>query len=87
MLLRQAVKLRTESLPKDHQWVAAANSALGEGLTTQKRYAEAEALLLGSYNSSIKSQGPQNPRTLLARDSLVELYQKWKRPDLAAKYH
>jgi hypothetical protein len=86
-LLRQAVRLRTDSLPKDHYWVAIAHSALGECLTTQKRYAEAEPLLLESYNALLKSQSAQNPRTLLAERRLLELYQRWNKPELADKYH
>ena len=85
-ILREAVKLRTDSLPGDHYWVAAANSALGKSLTTQKRFAEAEPLLLESYNALLKSQGPQNPRTLSAQGRLVELYHRWQKPELVDKY-
>jgi len=85
-ILREAVKIRTESLPKDHYWVALANSALGECLTIQRRYDEAEPLLVGSYESLKNSQGTNNPRTGLALQRLVELYEKWQKPDLAARY-
>ena len=44
-ILREAVKIRTDSLPREHFWVALANGALGECLTTQGRYEEAEPLL------------------------------------------
>src|SRR5207244_13472693 len=43
-ILREAVKIRTDLLPKGHYWVALANSALGECLTIEKRYNEAEPL-------------------------------------------
>ncbi|HEY0428432.1 MAG TPA: serine/threonine-protein kinase [Pyrinomonadaceae bacterium] len=72
-LLREAVKIRTESLPKGHFWTALANSALGECLTIQKRYAEAEPLLLESYQDLKNSQGEQSPRTQLALGRLNEL--------------
>ena len=85
-VLREAVKIRTESLPKEHYWVALANSALGECLTIQRRYDEAEPLLVGSYESLKHSQGPSNPRTRLALQRLVELYENWQKPDLAVKY-
>ena len=85
-ILREAVKIRTESLPKEHYWVALANSALGECLTIQQRYNEAEPLLVGSYESLKTSQGTNNPRTRLALQRLVELYEKWQKPDLAARY-
>ena len=65
-ILREAVKMRTDSLPKEHFWVALANDALGECLTIQGRYDEAEPLLLQSYESLKSSQGATNPRTRLA---------------------
>ena len=85
-ILREAVKLRTESLPKEHYWVALANGALGECLTIQERYGEAEPLLVGSYESLKNSQGANNPRTRLMLQRLIELYEKWPKPDLAARY-
>ncbi|MDQ2857015.1 MAG: tetratricopeptide repeat protein [Acidobacteriota bacterium] len=85
-LLREALKIRTDSLPREHFWVAQAKGALGEGLTIQKRYEEAEALLLESYHSLNQSQGAQNPRTLLSKTRLVDLYQQWNKPNLAATY-
>jgi tetratricopeptide (TPR) repeat protein len=85
-ILREAVTIRTESLPKEHYWVALANSALGECLTIQERYQEAEPLLVGSYESLKNSQGANNPRTRLALLRVVDLYEKWQRPDLAARY-
>jgi serine/threonine-protein kinase len=84
--LREAVKIRTESLPKEHYWVALANSSLGECLTIQKRYQEAEPLLLDSYERLKKSQGSSNPRTGLALQRLVELYDNWGKADAAAEY-
>ena len=84
-LLREAVKLRTDSLPKEHFWVAIAESALGECLMMEKKYAEAEPLLRESYESLKNSQGAQNPRTILAQNRLVKLYQDWNKPELAAK--
>src|SRR5437660_5319423 len=74
-LLREAVKLRNESLPKGHYWIALANGALGECLMIQKRYDEAESLLTESYESLKNSQGANNPRTQLARQRLITLYQ------------
>ena len=84
-LLREAVELRTTSLPKEHFWVAIAESALGECLMMEKKYAEAEPLLRESYESLKNSQGAQNPRTILAQNRLVKLYQDWNKPELAAK--
>jgi Tetratricopeptide repeat len=74
-VLREAASLRAENLPKDHFMSALTNGALGECLTTQKRFAEAEPLLSESYQSLKLSQGEQNPRTLLAKNRLDRLYQ------------
>jgi serine/threonine protein kinase len=76
-ILREAVKMRTDSLPKEHFWVALANSALGECLTVEKHYNEAEPLLLQSYESLKSSQGASNPRTRLAVQRLIALYEHW----------
>jgi eukaryotic-like serine/threonine-protein kinase len=84
--LREAVRLRTNSLLRGHFWVALANDALGECLTIQGRYAEAELLLLQSYESLTSSQGTNNPRTRLALQRLVSLYEVWGKFDTAKTY-
>src|SRR6266446_560964 len=85
-ILREAVKIRTDLLPKGHYWVALANSALGEYLTTQRRYTEAEPLLLESYEALKTSQGVTNPRTQLALQRLITLYENWGKLDTASAY-
>ncbi|HEY2712724.1 MAG TPA: serine/threonine-protein kinase [Chthoniobacterales bacterium] len=84
--LREAVKLRSESLPKDHFWVALANGALGECLTTEGRHDEARPLLLQSYQSLKSSQGATNPRTRLALQRLITLYNHWGKTGIANTY-
>lgn len=85
-ILREAVRLRTKSLPKEHFWVAMANSALGENLIFQKRFPEAEQLLLESYQNLKNSQGAQNPRTILAQNCLTGLYEVWNKPEQTEKF-
>jgi serine/threonine protein kinase len=84
--LREAVRLREENLPGQHFMTALTRGALGECLTTQKRYEEAEPLLVASYSSLVQSQGEHNPRTLIAQRRLVDLYQRWNKPELADRY-
>ncbi len=84
--LREALKIRIDSLPKENFGIALANSELGECLTAQKRYAEAEPLLTESYESLKTSQGTENPRTVLAKSRLATLYEKTNRAELAAQY-
>ena len=59
---------------------------LGECLTAQKRYAEAEPLLLESYNDLKASQGEQKPKTVEAIQRLASLYEAWGKPAQAALY-
>ncbi len=79
-LLREAVEIRRKSLPKEHFWVAIAESALGECLILEKKFAEAEPLLTQSLESLKQSQGAENPRTVLAQNRLNQLYEVWKKP-------
>jgi len=85
-ILREAVKIRTDLLPKGHYWVALANSALGECLTIEKRYNEAEPLLLESYEMVKSSQRANNPRTQLALQRLITLYENCGKLDRARAY-
>ncbi|HEX7516394.1 MAG TPA: serine/threonine-protein kinase [Chthoniobacterales bacterium] len=85
-LLREAVRIRVENVPETHFLRATANGALGEFLTTQARFPEAEAFLLASYQSLKKSQAANSPRTRLALQRLANLYDAWNKPDRAAPY-
>lgn len=72
-LLREALLMRQQALPADHFWVALAKGALGECLSIEKCYSEAEPLLRESYESLRASQGTENPRTKMAQQRLVDL--------------
>src|SRR4029077_6859115 len=84
-VLREAVRLRAQYTPETHFLRATANGALGEFLTSQKRFTEAEPLLLNSYESLKKSQSANSPRIETALQRLIDLFEKWQKPDLAAK--
>jgi serine/threonine protein kinase len=85
-LLREAVRIRTENMPETHFLRATANGALGEFLTAQKRFPEAEPFLLASHESLEKSQAANSPRTRSARQRLANLYDAWNKPEQAAPY-
>ncbi len=85
-LLREAVRIRTENVPQTHFLRATANGALGEFLTAQKRFPEAETFLLASHESLRESQAANSPRTRLALQRLVALYGAWGKPEEAARY-
>jgi serine/threonine-protein kinase len=85
-LLREAVRIRAENVPETHFLRATANGALGEFLTAQKRFAEAESFLLASHQSLKNSQAANSPRIRLALKRLANLYAAWNKPDQAAPY-
>lgn len=73
-MLREALTLHEENLPRGHFLTALTKGALGECLTAQQKYIDAEPLLLASYESLTHSQEGDNPRTSLAKRRLCELY-------------
>ncbi|HBB95863.1 MAG TPA: hypothetical protein DC054_10780 [Blastocatellia bacterium] len=85
-ILREAIKLREENLPEKHFMTALSKGALGEFLTTRKRFAEAEPLLLGSYEGLKSSQSADSPRIKTAAERLVTLYADWGRPNDANNF-
>jgi serine/threonine-protein kinase len=66
--------------------VGLAKGALGECLAAQNRFAEAEPLVVQSYEGLKTSKGEKHPYTTAALKQVVELYEKWKKPDMADKY-
>ncbi len=85
-VLREAVKLRIELMPRGHFFTALAQGALGECLVRQNRFAEAVSLLIPSYHDLLQSQGADNPRTILAKNRLRDLYIAWNKPLEAARF-
>lgn len=84
--LRQALEIRSRLMPKGNQLIAVSEGALGECLTTQKRFAEAEPVLQQSYATMKNIQGEQGPSTLEAKRRLAALYQAWGKPKEASRY-
>ncbi len=66
--------------------LSAARSALTQCLLAQKHYAEAEPLLLESYDEVKTRSGVSNPKTLRAAARLHELYLAWNKPAEAARF-
>lgn len=62
------------------------SAALGECLLDQKRYADAEPLLLVGYTASRKRLGENDPTTVAAARRLHEMYTAWNKPAEAARF-
>ena len=61
-------------------------TALGECLLAQKRYPDAEPLLLTGYDDLEKRLGAQNRLTIEATHRLHDLYLAWNKPTEAARF-
>jgi serine/threonine-protein kinase len=84
-LLREALAIRREVLPKGDWLTAHVESLLGGCLTVQARYADAEPLLLQGHDGLAAAKGtPPKRLAQAARQRLVELYEKWQKPEQAA---
>jgi tetratricopeptide (TPR) repeat protein len=84
--LRQAVEIAKAHLAPGEVVTPAMESALGECLVAQNKFAEAEPLLVQSFEKIKAIQGEKGVVTGYASKRLVELYEKLKKPELAAKY-
>ena len=83
---RQAVALYQSSLNRGAPGITLARINLAEGLTAQKKYDEAEHVLLEAYKDSSEVQGARHWRTLTAARALVSFYETAHRPEKAAPY-
>ncbi len=84
--LRDALALREKISPKGDFGIAHTSSILGECLTAQKRFAEAEPFLVNGYNDLKAALGDQHRRTVDARQRLAKLYDDWEKPNQAAQF-
>lgn len=79
--VREARRLRQQSVPPGHWLLAAMDGSLGEVVTMAGRYAEAEQLLLAAEKRLAELRGDDHPITIAQRERLVELYRRWGKPD------
>jgi hypothetical protein len=78
--------MRRQLLTLRQQLPPLTESALAECLTTQKRYKEAEPLLLRSYPAMKSNVGERDPRTAETLGRLATLYEAWGKPQDVARY-
>ena len=85
-LVREARELRRKSLPAGHWLIASLDGALGEVLTLDGRFPEAERLLLGAEARALEVRGATSTAVADQRQRLVALYKRWGKPAEAAKW-
>jgi tetratricopeptide (TPR) repeat protein len=84
--LRRSLQLHRVGLPRDHWYLSKPLSNLAQTLTARGKFSEAEDLLLQSYNLLEEQIRHSESRGITCLRQLIDLYQKWNRPDDAAKY-
>jgi tetratricopeptide (TPR) repeat protein len=83
---RQALEVRRKIHPGDHWRVDEARGMLGLALLRRGRMVEAEVDLLAAYAGLRAHRSPGAEETERARTALVELYERWNRPEHARQY-
>ena len=83
---RRAVEVRQQIHPAGHWRIDEARAKAGTALVDAGRYTEAESELLSAYQRLEAARGSAADETRAVRAQLVRLYERWKRPDQAARY-
>jgi tetratricopeptide (TPR) repeat protein len=88
-VLRESLMVRDKSRPDD--WLAfSTRSQFGGSLLGQKKYAEAEPLILQGYEGmkarEAKIPAPSKKYLAEAAERVVKLYEAWGKPDKAAQW-
>ena len=84
--LSESVAIYESSLGEEDYRTIRARATLGSSFTARRLYAEAEQLLVASYDL-LSSVHPDRPSQLEGTSELlVELYEAWGKPDRAAEF-
>jgi serine/threonine protein kinase/Tfp pilus assembly protein PilF len=82
-LYRDALAIQQKRFPAGHWEIARTRSELGGCVAARGDYAAAEPLLLGALPALERGLGAANPSTQAARRRVVDLYERWGRPERA----
>jgi tetratricopeptide (TPR) repeat protein len=85
-IYRDAIEVKRATFPDDHWEIATVNSLIGGCLVFMREYRQAEPLLVASYPIVRAAFGEAHNRTRVALTRIVDLYDKWGRPEAARKY-
>jgi len=80
------VERLSRKLGPDHPDVAHVLTGMGENLTKQKKYAQAEPVLLRALEVRMKAFGEPHPRTQRTIKDLGVLYEQWGKPAQSRVY-
>ncbi len=85
-LLRQQLESRLSTLSPEHLRVGQAQLLLGKSLVRQRRFDEAEPLLLEGFAVIQSRCGDEHPQTHRAAATVATMYDNWQRPAAAEQF-
>ena len=85
--IKKALTIYNSNYSKDHPNIISANAELGIINYYQKKYPEAENLLVKGYEGIKKIKGEKNFNTLRVLEYLVKFYEKTNNPSKLAHYN
>jgi len=85
-LLLDCLGIREKQLPPDHKDIYKTKQKLGTCWLKLERFGDAEKNLLESYKYFNENLGPKNKVTQESRNTLLELYDIWDKPEKAAEF-
>jgi len=85
-LLNDAFEIQHKTFPENHWQIATTKLLLGVCSKETKEYKKAESLMITAYSIINSRFGVDHPRTQVALNSIVNLYESWGKPDKAEEY-
>jgi serine/threonine protein kinase/Flp pilus assembly protein TadD len=82
----EALPIVDRSLPEGNWRKGELRSLIGACMTETGRFGEAEERLREGYEMVVADRGPEDPRSRVAAERLVELYERSGRPQQAAQF-
>jgi tetratricopeptide (TPR) repeat protein len=85
-IFRESLAIHARVLPPSSWQIAATESLVARCLVDERRFAEAERMLLEAYPIVETKFGPGHPRSTTVAGRLVALYEAWGKPDKVAEW-
>ena len=85
-VLRESLAIHVKALPQGHWMIAATQTLIARALVDQRRFAEAERLMLEAYPTVDAQFGARHPRVTAVVERIVALYDAWGKPEKAAEW-
>jgi non-specific serine/threonine protein kinase/serine/threonine-protein kinase len=85
-VLRESLAIHVKALPQGHWMIAATETLIARALVDQRRFAEAERLMLEAYPIVDAQFGAGHRRVTAVVERVVALYGAWGKPDKAAEW-